>query len=383
MIGINCHSSLSRPIAMIRERGLLIAAGLALLGASTARAQWQPLATGTTASLRGLSVVNDDVVWASGTRGTVLRTLDGGSTWMVDSIPGAERFDVRAIHAQSALVAHAAATSGRIWRTTDGGRTWSLTYQASDTSVFLDAIAFLDDRRGLALGDPIGGRFLLLVTEDGGTTWREAAEASRPPARPGEAAFAASGTSLATWDARLALIGTGGSVARVFRTTDGGERWTDASTPVASGSPSQGIFSVAVADSLWGVAVGGDYQHPDSVRGNAAYTQDGGRSWRPADSPPHGYRSGVAAMRRGAGVVAVAVGTTGTDISFDGGRTWRALDATGFNAVRFTPAGAAVAVGPRGTAARLSAPGRAPPPDAHRRNESRAGRRDDPAPPRT
>jgi photosystem II stability/assembly factor-like uncharacterized protein len=360
------QQQLSLPITMIRTRRLAIAAGLALLETAAAGAQWQPLVTGTTASLRGLSVVSDDVVWASGSRGTVLHTLDGGNTWVVDSIPGAARFDVRAIHAQNALVAHAAATSGRIWRTTDGGRTWALMYEAVDSSVFLDAIEFFDDQHGLALGDPISGRFLLLVTDDGGTTWREAVEASRPIARPGEAAFAASGTSVASWGGRLALIGSGGSVARVFRTTDVGQHWTEVSTSMASGSPSQGIFSVALADSLWGVAVGGDYQHPDSVRGNAVLTQDGGRSWRSADSPPHGYRSGVAAMRRGGNVVAIAVGTTGTDLSIDGGRTWRALDSAAFNAVRFTPGGAAIAVGPRGAAARLPAPDRAPPPRPHR-----------------
>ena len=127
---------------------------------------WEILPSGTSASLRGLSVVDDSIAWASGTRGTVIRTLDGGNTWIADSIPGAGSMDLRAVSARSVLVAHAAATAGRIWRTTDGGRSWSLRYQAADTGVFLDALVFTDDSNGVALGDPIGGRFLVLVTRD-------------------------------------------------------------------------------------------------------------------------------------------------------------------------------------------------------------------------
>jgi len=184
----------------------------------SAQATWEPLKVETTASFRGLSVVDDRVVWASGTRGTVIHSTDGGNTWRVDSIPGAATFDLRGIHARSANVAHVAATAGRIWRTTDGGRTWSLRYQASDTTMFLDGIVFVDDRTGFTLGDPMGGRFVILVTRDGGETWSEAPPNSRPAAMEGEAAFAASGTSLVFVSPRHGWLGTGGSVARVFRT---------------------------------------------------------------------------------------------------------------------------------------------------------------------
>ena len=321
-----------------------------------AGAQWQPLTTGTTVSLRGLSVVSESVVWASGTRGTVIRTIDGGTTWAVESIPGASRMDVRSIHARSANVAHAAATAGRIWRTTDGGKTWSLRYQASDTTVFLDAITFFDDKRGLALGDPIGGRFLLLVTQDGGDTWQEAPIASRPPAVAGEAAFAASGTALVSRAPALAWIGSGGGAAHAFVSRDAGKTWTAYSTPLVSGAPSQGVFSVAFGDAMHGVAVGGDYQRADSTRGNAAFSSDGGRSWTAATVAPHGYRSGATAIVRATNVTAIAVGTSGSDISSDGGRTWTPIDSTGFNAVQFAPGGTAYAVGAGGRVAKLTTP---------------------------
>src|SRR5262249_22113190 len=152
-------------------------------------------------------------------------------------------FDVRAVHARNGMVAHAAATAGRIWRTLDGGKTWSLRYQARDTTVFLDALAFWDDRHGLALGDPIGGRFFILLTDDGGETWREAPNESRPQAVDGEAAFAASGTSLVVMSIGAAWIGSGGKAARVHRTLDRGRTWQVADTPIRSGFASSGVFS--------------------------------------------------------------------------------------------------------------------------------------------
>jgi photosystem II stability/assembly factor-like uncharacterized protein len=104
---------------------------------------------------------------------------------------------------------------------------------------------------------------------------------------------------------------------------------------------------------LHGVAVGGDYESPDSVRGTASFTTDGGTTWTPAKRFPRGYRSGVALRRITAdSLIAVAVGTTGSDVSHDGGLTWTPLDATAFNAVQFAPSGVAFAVGGRGRVAR-------------------------------
>ena len=345
-------SPISRRLNLLRIVALVPAT---LFPGTAGRAQsWESLKAETTASFRGLSVVDDRVVWASGTRGTVILTTDGGTTWRVDSIPGAATMDLRAIHARSAEVAHVAATAGRIWRTTDGGRSWSLRYQAADTSMFLDAIAFFDDRHGLALGDPMGARFVILVTRDGGETWAAAPDASRPPAADGEAAFAASGTSLVLAGSRFGWLGTGGSVARVFRTVDAGASWSAAPSGIPARAGTGGVFSVAFAGERYGVVVGGDYERPDSSRGTAAFTTDSGVTWTPAATFPRGYRSGVAMRQAGPDqLIAIAVGTTGSDISRDGGRTWAPLDGTAFNAVQFAPSGTAFAVGGRGRLARM------------------------------
>ena len=344
------------PISQWRKRLAPIGVVIAW-GSAHAQSGWEMLKPETTASFRGLSVVNDRVVWASGTRGTVIHTTDGGDTWRVDSIPGGAAFDLRAIDARSDQVALVAATAGRIWRTADGGRSWKLTYQSPDTSMFLDAITFRDDLNGMALGDPMEGRFVILVTTDGGATWAMAPEASRPAAADDEAAFAASGTSLVTGGSRYAWLGTGGSVSRLFRTTDAGATWTAAPSAIPPRAGSGGVFSVAFTGALHGVVVGGDYERPDSARGTAAYTSDGGVNWTAASRFPRGYRSGVA-MRRvdEEHLIAVAVGTTGSDVSRDGGMTWSPLDDAAFNAVQFAPSGVAFAVGARGRVARIRIP---------------------------
>lgn len=316
-----------------------------------------PQQSNTTASLRGLSIVSGRVAWASGSGGTVIRTIDGGVTWRADTIPGAARFDLRAIAAFDAETAVVAATAGRIWRTDNGGKTWSLVYENPDSAVFLDAIAFWPGAptRGLVLGDPIDGRFLILTTADGGRTWRESPKDSRPAALPGEGAFAASGSSLVMHGSSRAWIGTGVNAARALRTTDGGKTWTASTTPLAASGDAAGIFSLSFADSLTGIAVGGDYTKAAARDRSAAVTKDGGVTWQAATSYPHGFRSAVAIVPRTAGRSAFAVGTNGVDRSDDGGMSWIRIDTTGYHTIAFSHDGIGWATGGRGRVARFVA----------------------------
>ena len=326
-----------------------LATALALAPA-VATAQWQPLQSGTRASLRGLSVVDAQTAWASGARGTVVHTVDGGRRWQVDIVPGAERLDLRAIHARDGRVAHVAATAGRIWRTTDGGRSWTLRYQSPDTATFLDAIDFWDDRHGVALGDPVAGRFLILRTDDGGDTWHEAPLAERPAARDGEAAFAASGSSLIVSGTGDVWLGSGGLAARLHHSPDRGRTWTAVDAPHPTG-PSAGTFALAWTPGRL-FTVGGDYQLPDSTRRVAgSYGLAGNAAPVPAAGGfegPRGFRSGLAASRAGGTWVLVAVGTNGTDISRDGGIRWTPFDTAGFHAVRASRDGTFFASGSEG-----------------------------------
>ena len=330
---------------------------LALLLAPTMLdAQWVSQSSSTSADLRGVSAVSARVAWASGTRGTVLRTLDGGSTWRADTVPGAAALDFRDIEAFDARRAYALSigngSASRIYKTVDGGRRWALQFTNRDTTAFFDCLAFWDADHGMAVSDPVRGRFVVLVTSNGGRTWMPLDSAAAPEAREGEGAFAASGTCLVARGARSAWIATAFG-ARVLRSQDRGRTWREAATPLASGAPAKGVFSLAMRDVRHGVAVGGDYEHPLDTTRVAAFTADGGETWTPAERGPGGYRSGASWVPGSANVV-VAVGTSGSDVSRDGGRTWLALDDTNLNAVSFARDGAGWAVGPRGTIVRWS-----------------------------
>jgi photosystem II stability/assembly factor-like uncharacterized protein len=347
---------------VLLPRSLVTAASIALIAPSS-QAQWLEQTSHTSASLRGLSVVSSRVAWASGTGGTVIRTTDGGATWVADTIPGASRFDLRAVAAIDEQTAVVAATAGRIWRTENGAKTWTLVYENADSAVFLDAISFWNagpterngTERGLVLGDSIDGRFFVLTTTDGGRCWREAPQDSRPIARTGEGAFAASGSSLFMMGVRHAWIGTGVNVARVLRTTDAGATWAAAATPLSVPSPSAGIFSLSFANELYGIAIGGDYDKPDARERTVALTRDGGVTWEaPAGTSPGGFRSAVAFVPGTNGRVVIAVGTNGTDRSDDGGRSWTRVDTVGYHAVQFAPDGTGWATGGHGRVARFA-----------------------------
>ncbi|MEO8563276.1 MAG: hypothetical protein ABI601_14425 [bacterium] len=324
---------------------------------SASNAQWSEQHSPTDVELRGLSVVSPRVVWASGGRGTVVHTLDGGEHWTRDTIPGAGTLDLRAIAATSATTAHALsiADSSRIYRTTDGGRTWMRAWSATKKGTFLDALRFWDARHGIAMSDPVDGKFLLLSTNDSGESWQEIPAAVIPSALTGEGGFAASGSCIAVYGTADVWIVSGGATsARIYHSSDRGKSWTVHDTPLRAGAPPAGAFSVAFRDARHGVISGGDYEKPTLRGRNLAVTSDGGATWTLADSAssPAGYRSAVAFMPATGTNTMVAVGLTGTDVSVDGGRTWRSVDEVPYNSVAFASATAGWAVGPKGRIAR-------------------------------
>jgi len=340
---------------------LLALVAASLLPQARAIAQWTPQQSPTTAELRGLSVVSPSVVWASGQRGTVVHTVDGGAHWTLDTIPGAGALDLRAIAATSATTAHAIsiADSSRIYRTTDGGRTWTRQWSATRKGTFLDAIRFWDERHGIAMSDPVDGKLFLIATDDGGKTWTHLDSDNAPRVLPNEAAFPASGTCLAVQGTSNVWIATGGGErARVFRSTDRGRTWSVADTPLHAGNSASGAFSVAFSDAQHGVVVGGEYSKPKLAAVNVALSDDGGKTWRQAKGPlPAGYMSGVAIIPGTRGRSMVAVGLAGTAKSDDAGESWTMVDTVAYNSVAFASRDDGWAVGPRGRIAKWT-PGR-------------------------
>jgi photosystem II stability/assembly factor-like uncharacterized protein len=332
---------------------LYFAAILLGLYGSSARAEWQTQTIGTQSDFRGLCVVSSNVAWVSGTKGTFARTTDGGKTWSVGTVPGADKLDFRDVEAFGETTAYLLSAgpgeASRIYKTVDGAKTWVLQFKSADPASFLDAIAFWDERSGIALGDPIKRQFQLLITTDGGSNWKPVAAKTLPPALSGEAAFAASGTSLVTHGETDAWFATGGAkTARVFHSKDRGQNWEVSETPIMAGAESAGIFSIAFRDKKHGMIVGGDYRKPNEVGANAAITSDGGKTWQLLDKRLP-FRSAVAwAKDRW-----VAVGTSGSHVSLDNGATWNVLDRENYNSVGFTSTGEGWAVGPKGRIARF------------------------------
>lgn len=299
--------------------------------------QWQGQRSGTDARLRGISVVSDKVAWASGAKGTVLRTIDGGRVWQTLPVPGAESLDFRDVDAMSDRTAYILSTgngtASRIYKTEDSGQTWTLQFQNEDPKAFFDAMAFWDDRRGIAFSDSVDGRFVIIRTDNGGRTWTRIPPEPLPPALDNEGAFAASGTNVAVFGKQHVWIGTGAaSRSRVLYSTNGGASWSVAETPLASG-PSTGIFSIAFRDARHGIVVGGDYTKDTEAVDNAAITSDGGRTWKPVTGLS-GFRSVVAYLGGARGAhIWMAVGPAGADLSTDDGKTWRMVSSLGFDTI--------------------------------------------------
>ena len=311
---------------------------------------WRPQTSTTTESLRGISAVNKNVAWASGAKGTILKTTDGGKTWQKSGMTGVGDLDFRDIEAVSAQTVYSMSAGpgqlSRVYKTTNGGTSWQLQSTNNDPNGFWDCMSFWNSRRGIIVGDPVDGHFTILTTEDG-STWRSRAG---PQSNKDEAMFAASGTCVITRGTREAWFATGGQGgARLFHSTDAGETWTVTSTPVRHDAQSSGIFSIAFADPRQSITVGGDYSKPTEASEALAISNDGGKSWATA-SGLSGFRSAVIYSKKRK--LWIATGTSGTDVSSDGGKSWKNVGA-GFNAISFSADGAGWGVGAKGSIALL------------------------------
>ena len=286
------------------------------------------------ASYRGLSVINDTTAWVCGNGGMIGRTKDAGQNWEFMQIRGAEKLDFRSIHAFSydhVVVANAGSPAA-IYSSTNGGNKWTVSYKNDHPAAFLDGIRFFDFKRGLAVGDPIDGRLLLLSTTDGGASWYPVPLA--PMVSSGEAVFAASGTSLRVLPDGTALIGTGGVQSRMFRSTDFGQSWQSIPVPHAGGKPTAGIFSVLLTTSGIIMAVGGDYENPESTSNNSWLTGNSGKKWLDILKPPGGYRSCIEEIAKD---LWMTVGPTGAEFSTDKGRNWKPFVCPGANVLAASP----------------------------------------------
>jgi photosystem II stability/assembly factor-like uncharacterized protein len=264
---------------------------------STATSSVKKHESHTQADLRGLSTPSSSVAWASGQKGTIVRTVDSGETWVSQQIPKADGLFFRDIKAFDENTAYAMSAgpgeASCIYKTKDGGNTWTLQLQSHNEKEFFNCMAFWNPDHGMVLSDPVDGKFKIYLTKDGGGAWSPLSPSGMPAALEDEGAFAASGSCMTVLGKCDAWFATGGKTARVFHTSDAGATWEVASTPILQDSASAGIFSIAFYDLQHGVISGGDYKQPEKGGSNLAMTYDGGRTWQLVGISPQFYWSAV------------------------------------------------------------------------------------------
>ena len=286
-------------------------------------------------SLRGLSAVDNNIVWVSGSNGSVGKTTDGGKTWKWMTVKGFEKTDFRDIEAFDAKSAVIMGISepAYILRTTDGGDNWKIVFEDNKKGMFLDAMEFWNDQSGIVLGDPIDGKFFMGRTFDGGKTWRSIPEHYKPIADSGEACFASSGTNIRKLNKSEAVFVTGGMSSHIFI------RDKKISIPIIQGTQSTGANSIAVKDSKTMIVVGGDFSTKDSVTKNCVITTDGGVSWSTPKQGPSGYRSCVEYLKKDRWITC---GLNGVDITEDNGTIWKQISDQSFHVCRKAKKGSTV-----------------------------------------
>ena len=278
-------------------------------------------------------MVSDQVIWVSGSAGNVGRSTDGGKTWQWTVVKGFEKRDFRDIEAFDANTAIiiAIAEPANILKTTDGGQTWKTVFTDTTKGMFLDAMDFADDKQGIVVGDPIDGKVFLATTNDGGDHWKKL-DAVTINVKEGEAFFAASGTNIHYEKKGLFTLVSGGKASRLLdpRNTQ--------TLDIIQGREMTGANSIA----LWkkqAVVVAGDYENNKDTTQNCVLSTDGMKTWFAPTTRPHGYRSCVAYIT---GSQLITCGTSGVDISKDGGMNWRLIATESYNVCQKAKKGNAV-----------------------------------------
>ncbi|MFN4005912.1 MAG: WD40/YVTN/BNR-like repeat-containing protein [Chitinophagaceae bacterium] len=284
--------------------------------------QFQLLDSGKAVSYRGISVVNEQVFWVSGSKGTVLKSTDGGNTLRQMKVAGYEQRDFRDIHAfdSNTAVIMAVAEPAVILRTTDGGNSWQLVLIDSTKGMFLDAMDF-NGSHGIVVGDPIKHRFYMATTNNGGASWQPLDTLFRPKALPGEACFASSGTNIVYVNDKRFYLVTGGGSSRLITSADYAKP-----LPLQQGKESTGANSIAVLKQQM-VIVGGDFAAPK--RTDSTHTIAG--SWEVGNELPY-----MSCVQWANEKTLVVCGLNGVFVSGNSGTSWEQISTIGFHTMAVT-----------------------------------------------
>ena len=216
--------------------------------------------------LYGVSFTDPTTGTAVGGNGTILRTTDGGATW-IEQASGIND-DLFAVSFADAGAGTAAGDNGTILHTTNGGTAW--VRRSSGTTNLLRGLRFIDGHTGTVVG--FAGT--ILRTTDGGVAW----EAKEGPVKrrlyglrfePVDPAMEQL-CGVAFNGARNGIAA--GDDGAIMRATDGGLTWR---------------MEPSVEDDLRGVSyAGADIATAVGVSGTILHSGNGGLAWtRQADGP--------------------------------------------------------------------------------------------------
>ena len=277
-------------------------------------------------SFRGLSAVNDSIVWVSGTKGTVGKSTDGGNTWTWHPVPGYENRDFRDIEAfddQRAVII-AIDTPAQILYTVNGGLSWTLAFHDPRPGMFLDAIHFENELHGVVIGDPVDNAFFLAETKDGGKSWQNISGKILQTPDSIEAFFAASGTNIIIDQQNIYAV-SGGKNSFLHKN---GQKFP---IPLLNGTSNTGANGMILHQDKFYI-VGGDFTKPNDTTGNlviAQFVNNQLQIQKPIKAPT-GYRSGIAQYKN---EVFFSCGMNGVDWSNDGGLHWHQISTVGYHTI--------------------------------------------------
>jgi len=287
-------------------------------------------------SIRALSVSSEKVIWASGSKGMVAKSINEGVSFEWMQVKGYEKRDFRAMHAwsdQEAIIV-AIASPAIILKTYDGGASWNKVYENTDSSMFLDAIHFSDQNNGTVIGDPIGGYLFILTTNNKGETWNKISKTYfKSNLNNGEAFFASSNSNLVNIGKEILFV-TGGLTSRLWKN---GKAET---IPLLQGTNSTGANSIAISpNGKMIVIVGGDFANDKLANQNIVGFQKQSirknQNWNLLSlSNPNGYKSCVEFLDNDR---LITCGTSGVDFSKNKGITWLKMTDASFHITKKHP----------------------------------------------
>ncbi len=295
-------------------------------------------------SIRAITFLDGKTLAFAGSRG-MFGTVDLQTHAVRSSV---QRYDTlmpefRAVAGTSAdFFMLSVASPALLYKTGNSGQ-MELVYKEEGEGVFYDSMTFWNDKEGIAVGDTVDGCLSIIITRDGGHSWKKVPCEELPPSRVGEGAFAASDTNIAIVEKSTWVATTEG---RIFFSMDKGKSWEVFKTPIIKDEPTQGIYSIDFYDENLGFGIGGDYTQPEANTANKAITEDGGKTWTlVADGQEPGYKSCVQFVPNSNGHNLVAVGFTGISVSNDSGKNWISLSEEPFYTLRFLNDSIAYAAG--------------------------------------